>query len=193
MAQDILLIHQDAELLAFFQKELEKNGTTVTPAKTVRIFAKNGSVSPSLVVIDAEGDWIDEIKSLQRLRKEGREFYTIISSAGMLKKTISQIHETALNLKQEKEGGRGGHKGNEPRLAELVENKLAVFVKKMKNHEGKNLYHLLIQEFEKPLITLALKETEGNQIQAAQLLGMNRNTLRKKIKELKIPIVKKKR
>jgi two-component system nitrogen regulation response regulator GlnG len=52
--------------------------------------------------------------------------------------------------------------------------------------QGRNLYSLLIKEIEKPLITLILKETHGNQIQAAQLLGMNRNTLRKKIKELKI-------
>ena len=39
-----------------------------------------------------------------------------------------------------------------------------------------------------PLIALALRETNGNQIQAAHLLGMNRNTLRKKITEFGIPV-----
>ena len=41
------------------------------------------------------------------------------------------------------------------------------------------------------MISLVLEETRGNQIQAAALLGLNRNTLRKKIKELKIPLVTK--
>ena len=41
---------------------------------------------------------------------------------------------------------------------------------------------------ERPLIELALKETKGNQLQASQLLGMNRNTLRKKIGEFKISV-----
>ena len=37
-------------------------------------------------------------------------------------------------------------------------------------------------------ITKALQETKGNQIQAAELLGLNRNTLRKKIQDLHIPV-----
>jgi len=45
---------------------------------------------------------------------------------------------------------------------------------------------MVLQRVEKPLITLVLKKTEGNQVRAAHLLGINRNTLRKKIKELGI-------
>jgi two-component system nitrogen regulation response regulator GlnG len=41
---------------------------------------------------------------------------------------------------------------------------------------------------EEPLITLVLRETNGNQMQAADLLGMNRNTLRKKITEFRISV-----
>ncbi len=48
------------------------------------------------------------------------------------------------------------------------------------------LYHAALAEFEKPLLEHALRETEGNQLRAAQLLGINRNTLRKKIGELGI-------
>jgi two-component system nitrogen regulation response regulator GlnG len=43
---------------------------------------------------------------------------------------------------------------------------------------------------ERPLITLTLEATRGNQIKAAQLLGVNRNTLRKKIRELDIEVVR---
>jgi DNA-binding protein Fis len=69
-------------------------------------------------------------------------------------------------------------------LGDLIEKKLCDFVRKSK--DGKNLYHLLLPAFEKPLIQLALRESEWNQIRAAQMLGLHRNTLRKKIKELKI-------
>ena len=51
---------------------------------------------------------------------------------------------------------------------------------------------MLISAVERPLIIFALKETNGNQIQAAHLLGMNRNTLRKKIGELRIPVKREK-
>ncbi len=46
------------------------------------------------------------------------------------------------------------------------------------------LYHSALAAFEKPLIEHALSETQGNQLRAAQLLGINRNTLRKRISEL---------
>ena len=53
-----------------------------------------------------------------------------------------------------------------------------------------NLYGKLIVEFEKPLIKKTLDFCKGNQIKTAEMLGINRNTLRKKIKELKINIKK---
>ncbi|MCX7337686.1 MAG: hypothetical protein NTX76_00155 [Alphaproteobacteria bacterium] len=47
-----------------------------------------------------------------------------------------------------------------------------------------NLYHTIIHEVEKPLIEITLKAVCGNQKKAAEVLGINRNTLRKKIQEL---------
>ncbi len=52
------------------------------------------------------------------------------------------------------------------------------------------LYGRVLREFERPLISLTLAATRGNQIRAAQLLGLNRNTLRKKIRELDIQVVR---
>lgn len=52
------------------------------------------------------------------------------------------------------------------------------------------LYDRILRDVESPLITAALAATRGNQIKAAELLGLNRNTLRKKIKDHKIRIVR---
>ena len=85
------------------------------------------------------------------------------------------------------------HEGSDKLCLEsYIESKLSEFVKGMKSSAGRNLHPMLISAVERPLITFALKETNGNQIQAAHLLGMNRNTLRKKISELRIPIKREK-
>jgi len=73
-------------------------------------------------------------------------------------------------------------------LENFLEWKMGDFVKGMRNGSGRNLHPMLIAAIERPLITRALQETKGNQIQAAELLGLNRNTLRKKIHDLHIPV-----
>jgi len=52
------------------------------------------------------------------------------------------------------------------------------------------LYDRVLREVERPLITLSLGATRGNQVKAARLLGVNRNTLRKKIRELDIEVTR---
>ena len=52
------------------------------------------------------------------------------------------------------------------------------------------LYTRVLHEMERPLIAMTLEATRGNQIKAAEILGLNRNTLRKKIRELDIEIVR---
>jgi two-component system nitrogen regulation response regulator GlnG len=73
-------------------------------------------------------------------------------------------------------------------LEDYVESKLSRFFKDIKNGAARNLHPILIKAVERPLITLVLKETNGNQILAAHVLGLNRNTLRKKISEFRIPV-----
>jgi two-component system nitrogen regulation response regulator GlnG len=46
------------------------------------------------------------------------------------------------------------------------------------------LYDRVLQEIERPLLSITLSECRGNQLRAAELLGLNRNTLRKKIRDL---------
>jgi len=61
-------------------------------------------------------------------------------------------------------------------------------------HEGglppAGLYERVLREVELPLLRLSLEATRGNQIRAASLLGLNRNTLRKKIRALDIPVIR---
>ncbi len=61
-------------------------------------------------------------------------------------------------------------------------------------HDGElpppGLYDRILRELEKPLIALTLQATRGNQVKAADLLGLNRNTLRKKIRDLDINVVR---
>jgi two-component system nitrogen regulation response regulator GlnG len=57
----------------------------------------------------------------------------------------------------------------------------------LREKEGK-LYKFLLNVVEKPLIENVLRRTEGNQLKAAKILGINRNTLHSKIKKLKINI-----
>jgi two-component system nitrogen regulation response regulator GlnG len=52
------------------------------------------------------------------------------------------------------------------------------------------IYDRILQEVERPLISICLAATRGNQIRAAQLLGLNRNTLRKKIRDLGLEVIK---
>jgi two-component system nitrogen regulation response regulator GlnG len=52
------------------------------------------------------------------------------------------------------------------------------------------LYDRILREIERPLIELSLSATRGNQIRAAKLLGLNRNTLRKKIRDLDIQVIR---
>lgn len=76
-------------------------------------------------------------------------------------------------------------------LSDYVESYLGTYFARFNGQlPPSGLYQRIISEVEHPLISAALVATGGNQINAAALLGINRNTLRKKIKELEIQIVR---
>jgi len=77
---------------------------------------------------------------------------------------------------------------NSVSLEKLVRSKLEVLMKQSKEAAMNNLYDLVLEQVEKPLLEIALRTHDGNQIQTAKFLGINRNTLRKKIVDYKIRI-----
>jgi two-component system nitrogen regulation response regulator GlnG len=83
--------------------------------------------------------------------------------------------------------------GSEPRsedyLSAAVERYLAHYFAGFEDRlPPPGLYHRILREIEAPLLAAALAATRGNQIRAADLLGVNRNTLRKKIRDLDIQV-----
>jgi len=71
-------------------------------------------------------------------------------------------------------------------LEDVVRLKLKEYFRKTGNDEPSDLYALIIERVERPLIELVLDAARGNQVKAAAILGINRNTLRKKMTTLKI-------
>ena len=68
-------------------------------------------------------------------------------------------------------------------LEEVIERKMHECVRGLRGHTSANLHGLMVGLVEKPLLRAVMRETRGNQVRAAQLLGINRNTLRKKLKD----------
>jgi two-component system, NtrC family, nitrogen regulation response regulator GlnG len=78
----------------------------------------------------------------------------------------------------------------EQSLEMLIRNKLVSSLSQMDVNELDNLYDMVLHQMERPLIEIVLEKTRGNQVRTAEILGINRNTLRKKIKTLEIDIRK---
>ena len=76
-------------------------------------------------------------------------------------------------------------------LSVAVERHIRQFLAAQRDGLGpSDIYDRVLAEVERPLIQLTLAATRGNQIKAAAMLGLNRNTLRKKIRALDIPVVR---
>jgi len=196
-AKTILLVNDDPSLLEFFQNSIPT--TVLSIRDTSRLRQKLKQRDFPLVILETKKDWTRDLK---RLLSNGNhtDRYMIIGPSGMLKLTADRIREITTQLIDKPSLGttlqaKPPQQKMAPNLAleEFMEYRLKDFVKQMKASGGRNLHPMLLREIERPLITITLKETNGNQIQAAHLLGMNRNTLRKKIKELKIRVNKNRR
>jgi Fis family transcriptional regulator len=71
-------------------------------------------------------------------------------------------------------------------LAEHIKQVLQNYYKDLEGHEPAHLYQLVLQEVERPLLESVMEYTRGNQSKASIVLGLNRGTLRKKLKQYDI-------
>jgi len=85
-------------------------------------------------------------------------------------------------------GAKEGSLPNEDSLEALVCRKLESSLAQMDLSEMNNLYEMVLHQIERPLINIVLQKARYNQVRAAEILGINRNTLRKKITTLKIEV-----
>jgi Fis family transcriptional regulator, factor for inversion stimulation protein len=76
-------------------------------------------------------------------------------------------------------------------LEKWLDKSIQQYVGEMNGENNGHLHELIMGGIEKPLVEIVLKETGGNQTRAANILGVNRNTLRKKIAEYKIKCINK--
>lgn len=174
----ILLLTNDTAVQALV-KQIFKDAS-VTIARDALAFQKELPKHRfDAVVMESQGG--QEISALNDHLDLSRTL-CIKGSKTVLKKTLKTIQ--LMN----QPGSLQQNKTRDASLESYLEVKMGEFVKGMRNGSAKNLHPILISAVERPLITSALRETGGNQIQAAELLGLNRNTLRKKIVNLHIPL-----
>ncbi|MEO7781183.1 MAG: helix-turn-helix domain-containing protein [Candidatus Nitrotoga sp.] len=74
----------------------------------------------------------------------------------------------------------------ENEIASCIRKAISGYLNDLDGEKPGNIYSMVIQSVEKPLIEVAIQHTKGNQTQAAELLGINRNTLRQKMKQYQI-------
>ena len=126
--------------------------------------------------------WPGNVRELENLVRRLSALYSQeVIGVGIVEGELGDIPASADQV--ETPGGEG--------LAAAVEYHIRGY---FSAHKGglpsAGLYDRVLREVERPLIVLTLGATRGNQIKAAHLLGLNRNTLRKKIRELDIPVVR---
>jgi two-component system nitrogen regulation response regulator GlnG len=134
------------------------------------------------------------MERLQRYRWPGnvRELENLIQRlAALYSQQVIDVRMIEAELADTSALGQTNDAGDNQTLNDSVERHLREFFTAESGGLPKpGLYARALREFEKPLIRLTLEATGGNQIKAAALLGVNRNTLRKKIRELDIEVVR---
>ncbi|PID46816.1 MAG: Fis family transcriptional regulator [Proteobacteria bacterium] len=71
---------------------------------------------------------------------------------------------------------------NADSLSEATDKAVSDYLELLGEHDATNLYRQVVDEVERPLLEVIMKHTRGNQSKAAMCLGMNRATLRSKLK-----------
>ncbi len=184
-AVQLLLLTANPDLVELYRQDCPE--CVVTIARDAAAAARKVAKRPyDAVIIESRKDWISEMHVLSEALGQTPQM-VLMGGTGFLRRATGPVKALCNGHKSPRDKTKAHE---ELGLEEFIETKLRDFVRRMKLGAGSDLHPLLVKAVEKPLIALVLEETGGNQNQAAALLGLNRNTLRKKIQELKIPLAK---
>lgn len=78
---------------------------------------------------------------------------------------------------------RATNTANQPTLRESVKQSVSNYLAQLNGQDPTDLYELVLSEVEAPLLDEVMTYTRGNQTRAANMMGINRGTLRKKLKK----------
>jgi DNA-binding protein Fis len=189
-ARQILVVHENDLIRSQLEQSLAYNGSVVSISTAARGKKRLGKQPFGFVVIEGGEAGYKNLQRLYRLKGKVKNATLLVAPPSLLENHQENLRALSVAALASANGRRPEKTVSNPSeeicLKDFVERKLRDFVKNMKVSGVRNLYSILLAEVERPLISYILKETNNNQVQAARLLGMNRNTLRKKIKELKI-------
>ena len=76
--------------------------------------------------------------------------------------------------------------GNNKSIEDCVRDNLHGYFRDLGGEEPNSMYDMLVRAVEKPLLEVVMSQADNNQSRAAEWLGLNRNTLRKKLVEHKL-------
>jgi Fis family transcriptional regulator len=68
-------------------------------------------------------------------------------------------------------------------ISACIQNALEAYFRDLEGETPSNIYQMVLKSVERPMLEVTLRQAGGNQTLAAEMLGINRNTLRKKINE----------
>ena len=149
------------ELVAYFIEKVNREmGTSIT------------GVSPEAQAVLNGHDWPGNVRELEN---------TLVRAAVLAPGPTLMPRDLALATRETTVAAY-----DDMSLEEVVRLKLKEYFRQTRDVEPTDLYALIMERVERPLIELTLDRTRGNQLKAASILGINRNTLHKKISELKI-------
>ncbi len=138
-------------------------------------------IEPDALELLQQYDWPGNVRELENMM---RRLAALYSEENITRNVI----RAELNDGKEESVTSATSNGG---LSDTVDSHLRAY---FNAHDGSlpasGLYNRILREIERPLIMQTLQVTRGNQVKASEVLGLNRNTLRKKIRELGIPIIK---
>ncbi|HDO36138.1 MAG TPA: response regulator [Nitrospirae bacterium] len=202
-AEELLLISDEPSTIALVSRIADGLNLKVRKKKDIRSAVK-ASMDYQIVIVDnclPDGDCLECLQNLKTLNND--QMYIVFVDSVERKLGIRALKDNALYYivkpVEHDELKVTVHRAMEFKklrkevrtlyqctVEDFFRGKLKDYIPQIQKIGNIALYDTVISEVERALIKLAIEETGGNQVQASRLLGLNRNTIRNKLKKYKI-------